>query len=108
MSRFQRAVDPDRAGQVLLHDGEPVGLLFWAHDFVDRAGTGWFLALLDADGEEDGAPPRRLEVSPDVGALAADRRLERAEWLARADTLELVTAAAALAAAEAALADALG
>lgn len=55
MSRFQRAHDPDRSGQLL-----------------------------------------------------ADRTLGRAEWLARAETLELVTASAALAAAEVALADALG
>ena len=107
MSRFQRAADPDRSGQVLLREGEPVALLFWAHDFVDRAGTGWFLARLDADGEEDGTPPARLEVSPEVATLAADRRLGRAEWLARAETLELVTALDALSAAEAALADVL-
>ena len=50
----------------------------------------------------------RLEVAPDVELLVADRALERGEWLARAETLELVTASAALVAAERALADALG
>jgi hypothetical protein len=108
MGRFQRASDPDRAGQLLLEHGEPVGLLFWAHDYGDRAGTGWFLSLLDGDGEEHGEPPCRLDVAPDVDMLAADATLDRAEWLARAETLELVTAPAALAAAEVALADALG
>jgi hypothetical protein len=38
----------------------------------------------------------------------ADRSLGRADWLARAETIELVTAPAALVVAEAALADALG
>jgi len=108
MSRFQRAHDPDRSGQLLLDDGEPVGLLVWAHDFADRDGTGWFLALLEPDGEEGDEPPLRLEVAPEVDLLLADRTLGRAEWLARAETLELVTASAALAAAEVALADALG
>src|SRR5829696_1986845 len=108
MTRFQRAEDPDRAGQLLLRDGEPVGLAFWAHDYADRSATGWFLSVLDANGEEDDDGPRRLAVSPDVEALVADRTLERGEWLARAETVELVTAPAALAVAEVALADALG
>ena len=108
MGRFTRASDPDRAGQMLLQGGEPVGLLFWAHDYGDRAGTGWFLSLLDEDGEEQGEPPCRLDVAGDVDLLVADVSLDRAEWLARAETLELVTAPAALAAAEVALADALG
>jgi|SRR5829696_1999125 len=108
MTRFQRAPDPDRAGQMLLRDGEPVGLVFWSHDYADRSGTGWFLSLLDAEGEEEGDGQSRLAVSPDVDALVADRTLERGEWLARAETLELVTAPAALAVAEVALADALG
>ena len=109
MARFQRASDPDRAGQMLLQDGEPVGLLFWAHDYGDRTGTGWFLALLDEHGEERGEePPTRLEVAPAVDELVRDEALDRAGWLARAETLELVTAPAALEAAELALADALG
>ena len=108
MGRFQRASDPDRSGQMLLEDGEPVGLLYWAHDYGDRDRTGWFLALLGDDGEERGEPPCRLDVAPDVAALAGDASLDRAGWLARAETLELVTAPAALAAAEVALADALG
>ncbi|MET0687081.1 MAG: hypothetical protein ABW060_17305 [Solirubrobacteraceae bacterium] len=108
MGRFQRAHDPDRSGQLLLDDGEPAGLLFWSHDFADRDGTGWFLALLEPDGEEGDAPPVRLDVSGDVDLLAADEVLGRGDWIARAETLELVTAAAALDAAELALADALG
>jgi hypothetical protein len=108
MGRFQRAHDPDRSGQLLLDDGEPAGLLFWSYDYADREGTGWFLALLQPDGEEGDEPPLRLDVSGDVGLLVADEGLARADWIARAETLELVTAPAALAAAELALADALG
>jgi hypothetical protein len=108
MARFQRAHDPDRPGQLLLDDGEPAGLLFWSHDFADRDRTGWFLALLEPDGEEGDEPPVRLDVSGDVGVLVADEALGRGDWIARAETLELVTAAAALDAAELALADALG
>ena len=108
MSRFQRTPDPDRSGQMLLEDGTPVGLVFWSHDFEDRDATGWFLALLEPDGEEGEEPPGRLDVAPEVEALVADRELSRGDWLARAETLELVTAHAALAAGELALADALG
>ena len=108
MSRFQRAVDPDRAGQMLLRDGAPVGLLFWGAR-LRRPGRDGVVPRPPRRGRGGGrGAPRRLEVLRDVGALAADRTLERAAWLARADTLELVTAAAALAAAEAALTDALG
>ena len=108
MGRFQRAHDPDRSGQLLLDDGEPAGLLFWSHDYADRDGTGWFLALLEPDGEEGDEPPVRLDVSSDVDLLVADEALARGDWIARAETLELVTAPAALAVAELALADALG
>jgi hypothetical protein len=108
MSRFQRTPDPDRSGQMLLEGGEPVGLVYWSHDYADRQGTGWFLALLEPDGEETDEPPRRLDVAADVDALVADRALSRGDWLARAETVELVTAEGALAAAELALADALG
>jgi hypothetical protein len=108
MGRFQRAHDPDRSGQLLLDDGEPAGLLFWSHDFADRDGTGWFLALLEPDGEEGDEPPVRLDVSGDVDLLVTDDVLGRRDWIARAETLELVTAAAALDAAELVLADALG
>jgi hypothetical protein len=103
MSRFDRADDPDRpGGQVLLHDGVPVALVWWAHDFGDREATGWFLQRLDADGEpEDG--PWRLAVAGGVSALVEDRALDRARWVAQAETLELVSAPAALAAAERAL-----
>ena len=108
MSRFQRTPDPDRSGQMLLEGGRPVGLVYWSHDYADREGTGWFLALLEPDGEEADEPAFRLDVAADVDALVTDRALSRGDWLARAETLELVTAHAALAAAEIALADALG
>ena len=39
-------------------------------------------------------------MSEDVERLVADRGLERADWVAWAETLELVTASAALDAAE--------
>ena len=78
MPRFHRSHDPDRPGQLLLQDGEPVAIVYWAHDFAERDQTGWFLAILDDDGEPDGAPPQRLEVSGDVAALVADDRLDAA------------------------------
>jgi hypothetical protein len=102
--RFDRAHDADRPGQVLVRDGEPVGMVMWAHDWEERNHTGWFLVLLDRDGEPDGAPPKRLDVSRDVDRLVADVELSRAAWLAQAETLELVTAAAALDAGERVLA----
>jgi hypothetical protein len=97
---FQRSHDPTRPGQVLLQDGEPVALVVWIHDFTDRAQTGWFVALLDADGEPGDEPPRRLTVSAEVDRLVADDRLGRAEWLAHAEAVELVTATAAVETAE--------
>ena len=100
MSRFQRMQDPDRPGQVLVHEGAPVATVVWSHDFTDRGQTGWFLVTLDDDGEPDGEPPRRLSVSRDVERLAGDARLSRADWLAQAETLELVTATAAVEAGE--------
>jgi hypothetical protein len=104
VATFERARDPDRPGQLLVRDGEPVGSVLWAHDWRERERTGWFLVLLDADGEPDGAPPTRLDVTPDVDRLVADVRLSRDAWLAQAETLELVTASAALEAGERALA----
>jgi hypothetical protein len=101
---FDRRHEPDRPGQVLVHDGEPVALVTWAHDWEERDQTGWFLILLGGDGEPDGAPPTRLDVSPDVDRLVADAELSRAVWIAQAETLELVTAPAALDAGERALA----
>jgi hypothetical protein len=97
---FQRTHDPDRPGQLLLRDGEPVASVVWAHDFAERDQTGWFLVLLDPDGEPDGAVPRRLSVSRDVEFLATDVSLSRADWLARAETVELLTATAAVEEAE--------
>ena len=104
MPRFQRLHDPDRPGQILLHEGEPVATVVWTHDFTDRGQTGWFLLMLDDDGEPDGGRPRRLVVSDDVDRLVADARLSRADWLAQAETLELVTATAAVEAGERCLA----
>jgi len=109
MTGFERTGDPDRpGGQVLLRDGEPVALVWWAHDYGDRAATGWFMQALDADGEPLGEAPRRLPDTEDVRALVEDRTLGRAEWVARAETLELVSAPGALAAAERVLVDELG
>jgi len=100
--RFQRSRDPDRPGGQLLFDhGEAVALLYWAHDYAEREATGWFLAMLDGDGEIDhDEEPRRLEVAPEVDALMTNRRLDRAAWLAHAETVELVSAQDALRAAE--------
>jgi hypothetical protein len=109
MPRFDRADDPDRpGGQVLLHEGEPAALVWWAHDYGDRSATGWFMQRLDAEGEPEDEGSRRLAVSGEVDALVEDRALDRARWVARAETLELVTAPAALDAAERALAEQLG
>jgi hypothetical protein len=93
---FQRALDPDGPGQMLLRDGEPVATVFWTHDFADRRRTGWFLALLDDEAEPDGDEPRRLAVSQDVDRLVDDTALARADWLAQAETVELVTATTAM------------
>jgi len=102
--RFQRLPDPDRPGQVLVHEGEAVATVVWSHDFTDRAQTGWFLLMLDGEGEPDTEQPWRLAVSDDVDRLVADGRLSRAEWLAQAETLELVTATDAVEAGERCLA----
>jgi hypothetical protein len=104
LPRFQRSRDPDRPGQLLLEQGAPVAELYWSHDFAVRTQTGWFLQLLDETGEPDDDGLRRLTVSPDIAQLVADQALERADWVARAEALELVTASAALEAAERALA----
>ena len=104
MPRFERSHEPGRPGQLLVHRGEPVGLVIWAHDYGEREQTGWFLVTLDDDGEPDGEEPTRLTVSDDVDRLAGDVRLARGEWLAQAETLELVTAEAAVEAGERALA----
>jgi hypothetical protein len=103
MPGFERAADPDRPGQLLLRDGEPVALVFWAHDYEQRAQTGWFMTVLDEDGEPDGRPPTRLAVTGEVADLIAGRNLGRADWLARAHAVELVSADAAVDAAERAL-----
>jgi hypothetical protein len=108
MPRFERSHDPDRPGQLLVHEGEPVAMVLWAHDFAEREQTGWFLVTLAGDGEPDDEPPTPLAVSADVERLVADARLPRREWLAQAETLELVTAPAALDAGERALARLLG
>jgi hypothetical protein len=106
VAAFERTGDPDRpGGQVLLRHGAPVALVWWAHDYEDRSATGWFMQALDTDGEPLADTPRRLPEARDVRALVDDRTLGRAEWVARAETLELVSAPAALAAAERALAD---
>ena len=91
--------DPGLPGQLLLRDGEPAAAVVWAHDFDERPQTGWFLVPLDDDGEPAHERRRRLAVSPDVERLVADTELSRAAWLAQAETVELVTAAAAVAAA---------
>jgi hypothetical protein len=98
--RFQRSYDPDRPGQVLSEHGEPVAMVVWTHDYGDRDHTGWWLVMLDGDAEPDGEPPQRLDVSPEIDRLGADTRLDRAAWLMQAETLELVTAPAAVAAGE--------
>lgn len=100
MPRFERSYDPDRPGQVLSQHGEPVALVVWTHDFGDRAQTGWFLITLDDEGEPDGRPAGRLQVADEIDELVADAQLDRAAWIARAETLELVTAPAAVAAGE--------
>ena len=97
---FQRSRDPDRPGQVLLRDGRAVASVVWAHDFTERAGTGWFLVPLDDDGEPDDEQAQRLAVSEDVDRLVEDSELSRADWLARAETVELFTATAAVELAE--------
>jgi hypothetical protein len=109
MPSFERAADPDRpGGQVLLADGEPVALVWWAHDYDDRTATGWFMQRLEADGEPAGEAPRRLPAPEEVQILLADRALDQAQWVAQAETVELVTAPSVLAAAERALAGELG
>jgi hypothetical protein len=105
---FERAPDPDRPGQLILRHGEPVALVFWAHDFEDRTQTGWFMIVLDEQGEPDGRPPTLLPMAGAASELAADAELERGEWLARAETVELVTAGDAVGAAEQALGRMLG
>ena len=92
-------------GQTLLRGGDPVATVVWAHDFTERRQTGWFLVPLGAEGEPAHERRRRLAVSPDVERLVADTQLDRTGWLAQAETVELVTAAAAIAAAEQVLGD---
>jgi len=108
VSRFERSHDPDGPGQLLTQGGEPVASVLWAHDFGDRAQTGWFLVLLDDDGEPEPRSARRLTVSDAVTRLVADAESERASWLARAETVELVTATEAIAAGERELEQVLG
>jgi hypothetical protein len=108
MSRFQRVRDPSRPGQLLAQGGEPVATVVWAHDFRDRDRTGWFLHMLDAEGE----PVRRAAAPPGGGARGGAARRRRAArpraWLAQAETVELVTAGAAVEAGERRLARLLG
>jgi len=92
--------DPGAPGQLLFRAGEPVATVVWAHDFAERLQTGWFLVPLDAEGEPAHERRRRLDVSPDVERLVADTELSRAAWLGQAETVELVTATAAIAAGE--------
>ena len=66
MSRFSRSPDPDRPGQLLLQGGEPVAIVYWAHDFEERGQTGWFLTILDDEGEPDGRPPSGSRSPRDV------------------------------------------
>ena len=94
-------------GHTLFRDGDPVATVVWAHDFVERPHTGWFLVPLCPEGEPAHERRRRLTVARDVERLVADTQLDRAGWLAQAETVELVTAAAAITAAERAL-DGLG
>lgn len=96
MPRFERTHDPDHPGQLLVQDGQPVAMVLWAHDYAEREQTGWFLVTLDGEGEPDGELARRLAVSADVDQLVADSRLARGDWLAQAQTVELVTAAVAV------------
>jgi hypothetical protein len=102
MGHLDRAPDPGRRGQLLLLDGEPAGVLLWVHDAVDRSATGWYLQLLDADGEPAGQP-HRLPDPDDVAALRASDERDRGTWIRQAETVELVSASAALRLAEAAL-----
>ena len=97
---YERAHDPGGPGLLLLRDGEPVASVLWMHDFAERARTGWFVVPLGAAGEPEHGRARRLAVSGDVERLVADRELPRGEWLARAETFELLTATAAVEAAE--------
>ena len=87
-------------GQLLFRAGGPVATVVWAHDFGERRQTGWFLVPLDDAGEPAHERRRRLDVSPAVERLVADTELSRTAWLGQAETLELVTAAAAIAAGE--------
>ena len=97
---FERIRDPSRPGLLMLRGGEPVAAVFWSHDFAERPLTGWFVAPLDDDGEPEHELAQRLSVSEEVEQLAADTQLARGDWLARAETVELLTATAALDAAE--------
>ena len=92
--------DSGPLGQLLFRAGEPVAAVIWAHDFGERVETGWFLVPLDAEGEPAHERRRRLDVSPVVERLVADTELSRGAWLEQAETAELVTAAAAVVAAE--------
>ncbi len=57
--------------------------------------------MLDGDGEIDhDVEPRRLDVAPEIDALMTNRRLDRAAWLAQAETVELVSTQDALRVAE--------
>jgi hypothetical protein len=75
--------------------------VYWTHDYEEREATGWFLAMLDSEGEIDHEEePHRLDVTPEIDALMVDRGLDRDAWLAPAETVELVSAQEALRVAE--------
>ena len=90
---------------MLVSEGEPVATVVWSHDFTDRTQTGLVPAHARRRRRARRANrPWRLAVSDDVDRLVADGRLSRADWLAQAETLELVTATAAIEAGERCLA----
>lgn len=96
---YEQTRDPGAPGLLLIRDGEPVASVVWMHDFAERAGTGWFVVPVDEHGEPEYDAARRLAFSDDVERLVCDAQLPRADWLARAETLELLTASAAVEAA---------
>jgi hypothetical protein len=97
---YQRTHDPSGPGLLLIRDGEPVACVVWMHDYAERARTGWFVVPVDEHGEPEHDRARRLAVTDDVERLVADTELRRDDWLARAEAFELLTATAAVDAAE--------
>jgi hypothetical protein len=103
MAQIERAQDPGRRGQLLLLDGEPAAVVTWVHDADDRPSTGWFLQLLDADGEATG-PAHKLRGPAGVTELVETPQPDREAWIRQAETVELLTATTALEMAETVLA----